>query len=93
QILNNLVSNAVKYSPKGCAIHVEASSESRQAYIEVVDTGPGIAEDQQQYVFERFRRVQDRMSRRVAGSGLGLYITRMLVEGMEGEVGIRSQVG
>ena len=93
QILNNLVSNAVKYSPKGCAIHLDARVEGRNAYVEVIDTGPGIPEDQLEYVFERFRRVQDRMSRKVAGSGLGLYITRMLVEGMEGEVGVRSQLG
>lgn len=93
QILNNLVSNAVKYSPKGCAIHIDARPEGREAYVEVIDTGPGIPEDQLDFVFERFRRVQDRMSRKVAGSGLGLYITRMLVEGMEGEVGVRSQLG
>jgi len=93
QILNNLVSNAVKYSPKGCAIHLDARVEGRNAYVEVIDTGPGIPEDQLEYVFERFRRVQDRMSRKVAGSGLGLYITRMLLEGMEGEVGVRSQFG
>ncbi len=93
QILNNLISNAVKYSPKGCAIHVDARVEGRSAYVEVIDTGPGIPEDQLEYVFERFRRVQDRMSRKVSGSGLGLYITRMLVEGMEGEVGVRSQLG
>lgn len=93
QILNNLVSNAVKYSPKGCAIHIDARAEGREAYVEVIDTGPGIAEDHLDFVFERFRRVQDRMSRKVSGSGLGLYITRMLVEGMEGEVGVRSQLG
>jgi signal transduction histidine kinase/GAF domain-containing protein len=93
QILNNLVSNAVKYSPKGCTIHVEAREDGRNAYVEVIDTGPGIPTDQLDYVFERFRRVQDRMSRKVSGSGLGLYITRMLVEGMEGEVGVRSQLG
>jgi two-component system, OmpR family, phosphate regulon sensor histidine kinase PhoR len=93
QILNNLVSNSVKYSPKGCAIHIEARADGRHAHIEVVDTGPGIPEDQLPYVFERFRRVQDRMSRKVSGSGLGLYITRMLVEGMEGEVGASSQFG
>lgn len=93
QILNNLVSNAVKYSPRGCSIHIDARPDGRYAHVEVIDTGPGIAEDQQPYVFERFRRVQDRMSRKVSGSGLGLYITRMLVEGMEGEVGVRSQLG
>jgi signal transduction histidine kinase len=93
QILNNLVSNAVKYSPQGCSIHVQAHSEGRFVLVEVADTGPGIPEDQLDIVFERFRRVQDRMSRKVSGSGLGLYITRMLVEGMEGEVGVRSQLG
>lgn len=93
QILNNLVSNAVKYSPKGCAIHVEAREDGRNVLVEVIDTGLGIPPDQLDYVFERFRRVQDRMSRKVSGSGLGLYITRMLVEGMEGEVGVRSQQG
>ena len=93
QILNNLVSNAVKYSPQGSDIHVTAKQQNRYAFIEVKDTGPGIPEDQLPFVFERFRRVQDRMSRKVSGSGLGLYITRMLVEGMEGEVGATSELG
>ncbi|CAN0006737.1 unnamed protein product, partial [Phaeothamnion confervicola] len=68
QILNNLVSNAVKYSPQGCDIHISAEEQGRVAHIEVRDTGPGIPEDQLPFVFERFRRVQDRMSRRVSGS-------------------------
>lgn len=93
QILNNLVSNAVKYSPGGCNIRVAARPEGRLAYIEVIDDGSGIPADQLSIVFERFRRVQDRMSRKVSGSGLGLYITRMLVEGMEGECGVESEVG
>ena len=93
QILNNLVSNAVKYSPSGCKIHLTARAVGRNAEVVVEDTGPGIAEDQIPFVFERFRRVQDRISRRVAGSGLGLYITRMLVEQMEGEVGVDSKLG
>jgi signal transduction histidine kinase len=93
QILNNLVSNAVKYSPQGCEIHVSAQEEGRMIRVSVRDTGAGIAADQLPFVFERFRRVQDRMSRNVSGSGLGLYITRMLVEGMEGEVGAESTPG
>jgi signal transduction histidine kinase len=93
QILNNLVSNAVKYSPSGCKIHLTAHARGRFAEVFVEDTGPGIPEDQISFVFERFRRVQDRISRRVAGSGLGLYITRMLVEQMEGEVGVESKLG
>jgi signal transduction histidine kinase len=93
QILNNLVSNAVKYSPQGCDIHVTAQEEGRMIRVSVKDTGAGIAADQLPFVFERFRRVQDRMSRNVSGSGLGLYITRMLVEGMEGEVGAESTPG
>lgn len=93
QILNNLVSNAVKYSPGGCEITVRATREDRFAHVEVEDTGSGIPEDQVPYVFERFRRVEDRMSRKVRGSGLGLYITRMLVEGLGGEVGVSSSEG
>lgn len=93
QILNNLVSNAVKYSPSGCSIHVSAAETGRMIEVRVTDTGNGIAADQLPFVFERFRRVQDRMNRNVSGSGLGLYITRMLVEGMEGEVGAESTPG
>lgn len=94
QILNNLVSNAVKYSPDGCHITVRAFAEdSRFARVEVEDNGPGIPADQLTYVFERFRRVEDRLSRRVRGSGLGLYITRMLVEALGGQVGVESCQG
>ena len=70
-----------------------AEEEGRMIRVSVKDTGAGIAADQLPFVFERFRRVQDRMSRNVSGSGLGLYITRMLVEGMEGEVGAESTPG
>lgn len=93
QILNNLVSNAVKYSPEGCHILISAEVQERDALIQVADDGPGIPADQLEYVFERFRRVEARLSRRIQGSGLGLYITRMLVEGMGGEVGVESTEG
>lgn len=93
QVLNNLVSNAIKYSPQGGEVRITADLESSYAVIWVQDSGPGIPPDKQASVFERFRRLEDRKNWRVQGSGLGLYITKTLVDQMGGQVGLESQEG
>ena len=93
QVLNNLVSNAIKYSPQGGEVKISTEVESSYAIIWVEDSGPGIPKDKQTSVFERFRRLEERKHWRVQGSGLGLYITKTLVDQMGGQVGLESEEG
>ena len=95
QILNNLVSNALKYTPEGSVVRVRCRwTETGQGVrFEVEDNGPGISAEDLPFVFQRFHRLGGVYSRRVRGTGLGLHITRMLVESLGGEVGVDSVLG
>lgn len=96
QILNNLVSNAMKYTPDGSIVRVRCHRDVERPGMlrfEVVDNGPGIAEEELPLVFNRFHRVGGAHSKRARGTGLGLHITRMLVESLGGETGVSSELG
>jgi two-component system phosphate regulon sensor histidine kinase PhoR len=95
QILNNLVSNALKYTPDGSRVVVRcrALEEGKKVLFEVEDNGPGISPEDLPYVFQRFHRLGGARSRRVRGTGLGLHITRMLVNSLGGETGVESRQG
>jgi len=97
RILNNLVSNAIRYTEKGI-VKVKAHSEQIspthvRLYCEVTDTGIGIARDRQEKVFEKFTQADSSTTRRYGGTGLGLTITKELVELMGGKIGVRSEEG
>jgi two-component system phosphate regulon sensor histidine kinase PhoR len=92
-ILNNLVDNAIKYTPAAGRVAVSWSANGSAALIEVSDTGIGIARDDQPRVFERFYRVDKARSRELGGTGLGLSIVKHLVQAFGGTVGIESEVG
>jgi signal transduction histidine kinase len=90
QILINLFSNAIKYTPEGGHIQVSADSVGDKVRITVSDTGVGIAEEEQKQIFSEFyqaERIRDEM---LGGAGLGLALTRRLVEMHGGEVGVES---
>jgi K+-sensing histidine kinase KdpD len=95
QVLLNLLSNAVKYSPPRNQIAVEASQEDLAGLvtISVRDEGPGIALEEQPRLFQKFVRLNDAINMTVRGTGLGLYISRILVEGMGGQIGLKSAPG
>ncbi len=95
QILNNLVSNALKYTPGGSQVKVRCGPDRQDGFLrfEVIDNGPGISEEELPLVFNRFHRVAGESSRKARGTGLGLHITRMLVESLGGETGVTSQLG
>jgi len=93
QILDNLVDNAIKYTPTGGKIRVRWGIEAEQVFIEVSDTGIGIPENALPRVFERFYRVDKARSREVGGTGLGLSIVKHLVQAMHGAVEADSQPG
>ena len=93
QILNNLVSNALKYTPGGSRVVVRCRPEDGFHLFEVEDNGPGISEQELPLVFKRFHRVSGASSQKARGTGLGLHITRMLVESLGGETGVESEEG
>ncbi|HXJ82266.1 MAG TPA: ATP-binding protein [Candidatus Methylomirabilis sp.] len=97
QVLLNLVGNAVKFTDHG-RVRVEATravaaGERTLLRFEVVDSGPGIAPDAQQRLFQEFTQVDELATRRAGGTGLGLAICRTIVQAMDGEIGVDSAVG
>jgi two-component system phosphate regulon sensor histidine kinase PhoR len=93
QILDNLVDNAVKYTPPGGRIQVRWRGEDGHVRLEVEDTGIGIPEQDLPRIFERFYRVDKARSRELGGTGLGLSIVKHLVQAMHGSVRASSRVG
>jgi signal transduction histidine kinase len=87
QVVVNLVGNAVKYCPPGTQIMVEARLEGAFVRVDISDHGPGIPLELRPYVFEAFRRVEDR-SLRLKGAGLGLAICKGLIENHKGNIWI-----
>jgi two-component system phosphate regulon sensor histidine kinase PhoR len=94
RILENLVENAVKYTPSGGKVEVKSRpGPDRGAVLEVKDNGPGIAAEHLPRIFERFYRVDKARSRELGGTGLGLAIVRHLAEGMGASVSVESEPG
>jgi signal transduction histidine kinase len=94
QILLNLVSNAVKFTPSGSiTIHATYDRRRKQVRVEVVDTGIGIAPQEQERIFEDFRQADSSMARKYGGAGLGLSISRRLAEMLDGRLELASSPG
>ncbi|MHB8894952.1 MAG: PAS domain S-box protein [Candidatus Geothermincolia bacterium] len=91
--LGNLVRNALKFSPEGGRVAIEVKKVDGMAEISVSDQGIGIAPDQLERVFDRFYQIDSSETRSFPGSGLGLYITKELVQSMGGTVRIESEQG
>lgn len=91
--LGNLVDNAVKYTPRGGRVRVEARREGDRVVIDVIDDGPGIDPVHHPRIFERFYRVDPSRSRAIPGTGLGLAIVKHLCSAMGGEVSVASAAG
>jgi len=93
QVLLNMLSNAAKFVPAGRGqVRIRLHADAERARIEVEDNGPGIAADEQQLVFEKFRQGGD-AGNRSQGTGLGLPISRRIVEHFGGRMWLRSQAG
>lgn len=90
QVLVNILSNALKYSPAGSTVDIFCESTETQTTIYVCDEGPGIPEQYQEQVFAAYEQVPGRSSHRAASSGLGLNICKTIVEAHKGSIGVHS---
>jgi len=93
QIIFNLLSNAVKFTPSGGAVNLTAHTEGATVAIAVTDTGAGIGPEDQQKLFREFTQVDGSLSRRHEGTGLGLALTKRLVELHHGTIAVHSVLG
>jgi PAS domain S-box-containing protein len=93
QVLMNLVENAIKYSPDGGRVEVALRQHDGRIRFSVADEGLGIPQNEHERVFEKFYRLDPRLIRGVGGTGLGLYISRELVEKMNGSIWVESGPG
>jgi len=93
QILVNLLSNSVKFTPEGGKIHVNASLNNGSVIISIADTGIGIAKEDQEAIFEEFRQVGTNYAQKREGTGLGLTLTRKFVEMHGGKIWVESEPG
>jgi signal transduction histidine kinase len=78
--LSNLIDNAIHYTPEGGNVRVQLGNEQEEVCVEVVDTGPGIPEDDLPHIFERFYRVDKSRDRDKGGAGLGLAIAKTILK-------------
>lgn len=92
QVIVNLISNALKYSKSGGQVEIAAVSDEFNTTITVSDTGIGISEEDLPYVFERFYRADKSRNRMTGGSGIGLTITKAIVEAHKGSISVSSKL-
>jgi len=93
QIVSNLVSNAIKFTPEGGRVMLKAETDLAHIILTISDTGVGIAADEQELVFEKFRQAGNPMTREHPGTGLGLSIVRELAKLLGGDVTLQSELG
>ncbi len=93
QVVSNLVSNALKYTPPGGRVNLSAEARPNEILICVTDNGPGIPRDKWDQIFDRFSQLSETNTREIAGVGLGLFIVREIVQRHGGRVWVDSEIG
>ena len=93
QVLRNLLDNAIKYSPEGGTITVQGYQDESQIVFSISDEGIGIPSEEWERIFERFHRVENDVTRRMRGAGLGLAVCQGIVEAHGGRIWVESQAG
>lgn len=91
QIMTNLIENSAKYSPENSTTKIATSIYDNNIIINVSNIGPEIDEKDYETIFKKFARIDNPLTRKVQGSGLGLYITKSLVEKMDGQIQVESK--
>jgi signal transduction histidine kinase len=87
-VVNNLIENALKYSPPDSTVHVDLTDEEERINLEISDEGAGISDEEKKQVFKKFYRIGNENTRKTKGTGLGLYITKKIVEDHGFEINI-----
>jgi signal transduction histidine kinase len=93
QMMDNLVSNAIKFAPEGGSVCVRTALDHGLALFEVADTGPGISAADQEKLFDRFFRSPAAIEQAIRGTGLGLAITKAIADAHQGVITVESAVG
>lgn len=93
QVIDNLLTNAIKYSPADKNITVGGRFNDNTVTLFVRDEGAGIPPDQIDHIFERFYRIDDKLTRKTQGTGLGLYLVKAIIEAHNGEISVKSHLG
>ena len=90
QILINIIENACKYSDIGSEVNILTCSDNKNVYMKIRDEGIGIDEEYAEKIFEKFSRIDNPLTRKTQGSGLGLFITKSLTEKMNGKISFKN---
>ncbi|MCX7849967.1 ATP-binding protein [Thermus sp.] len=93
QVVGNLLSNAFKFTPPGGQVRLRARPEGESLLLEVADTGPGIPQEELPRLFQRYARAKNARARGVSGTGLGLFISKHIVEAHGGRIEVESEEG
>jgi two-component system phosphate regulon sensor histidine kinase PhoR len=93
QVIGNILDNAIKYSPHGGLVTVKLEKQGDEYLVSISDQGIGIGPEYLDHIFERFYRVRNTASRQYSGIGLGLYVTKAIVEGHGGQIWVTNNDG
>ena len=93
QVMTNLIDNAAKYSVNGKTVLVSTGISENMILIKVKDEGVGIKKEDRDKIFKKFSRLENHLTSTTQGNGLGLYITKQLVERMHGDIDFESEEG
>ncbi len=93
EVISNLITNGIKYSPVGGTITLTAATENQYLKLQVADTGFGIPEEDLEKIFTRFYRVKDTNTREIQGTGLGLSIVKSIIDSHHGKIRVASEIG
>jgi len=93
QVVNNLLNNASKYSPEDSDIEVAVREDDRWLVVEVSDRGPGIPDENPEGLFEMFHRADNEITRRVPGTGIGLHVSKRIIDEHGGEIVLETREG
>ncbi|WP_168222998.1 cell wall metabolism sensor histidine kinase WalK [Oceanicola sp. D3] len=93
QVLTNIVSNAAKFSPEGSQVRVRLTVEEGRARVSVIDVGPGLADHDRERVFDKFSQVDSSDTRKIGGTGLGMNISKQIMQAHNGSIDYRKNEG